>query len=245
MKSLSNAKNELELKYQLSEEVLSIYKEKVKKACFVSVGECLETDITVDLPNFESKSKGIVIRYRIISVGRYLLTIKLKRQNNHCKEYVELEYSSDSDDSLAFSDIQCLLQKELGVVLPRIILEGKDVSENCIYLINQLYDLGFTRCRMFSQKKRHEYKKENTAVCFDLFPSHVGALAFIELEAFSEEKLIALKELMALPEHCRISKNYGKIIQDSLKKQGLDSDRSRICLFDETLRQFVYKKFHR
>lgn len=245
MKSLSNANNEFELKYQLSEEVLSIYKEKVKKACFVSVGECLETDITVDLPNFESKSKGIVIRYRIISVGRYLLTIKLKRQNNHCKEYVELEYSSDSDDSLAFSDIQCLLQKELGVVLPRIILEGRDVSENCIYLINQLYDLGFTRCRMFSQKKRHEYKKENTAVCFDLFPSHVGALAFIELEAFSEEKLIALKELMALPEHCRISKNYGKIIQDSLKKQGLDSDRSRICLFDETLRQFVYKKFHR
>lgn len=243
MKSLSNANNELELKYQLSEEVLSIYKEKVKKACFVSVGECLETDITVDLPNFESKSKGIVIRYRIISVGRYLLTIKLKRQNNHCKEYVELEYSSDSDDSLAFSDIQCLLQKELGVVLPRIILEGKDVSENCIYLINQLYDLGFTRCRMFSQKKRHEYKKENTAVCFDLFPSRVGA--FIELEAFSEEKLIALKELMALPEHCRISKNYGKIIQDSLKKQGLDSDRSRICLFDETLRQFAYKKFHR
>ena len=241
MKSLSNANNELELKYQLSEEVLSIYKEK--KACFVSVGECLETDITVDLPNFESKSKGIVIRYRIISVGRYLLTIKLKRQSNHCKEYVELEYSSDSDDSLAFSDIQCLLQKELGVVLPRIILEGKDVSENCIYLINQLYDLGFTRCRMFSQKKRHEYKKENTAVCFDLFPSHIGA--FIELEAFSEEKLIALKELMALPEHCRISKNYGKIIQDSLKKQGLDSDRSRICLFDETLRQFVYKKFHR
>lgn len=150
MKSLSNAKNDLELKYQLSEEVLSIYKEKVKKACFVSVGECLETDITVDLPNFESKSKGIVIRYRIISVGRYLLTIKLKRQNNHCQEYVELEYSSDSDDSLAFSDIQCLLQKELGVVLPRIILEGKDVSENCIYLINQLYDLGFTRCRMFS-----------------------------------------------------------------------------------------------
>lgn len=243
MKSLSNANNELELKYQLSEEVLSIYKEKVKKACFVSVGECLETDITVDLPNFESKSKGIVIRYRIISVGRYLLTIKLKRQNNHCKEYVELEYSSDSDDSLAFSDIQCLLQKELGVVLPRIILEGKDVSENCIYLINQLYDLGFTRCRMFSQKKRHEYKKENTAVCFDLFPSHVGA--FIELEAFSEEKLIALKESMALPEHCRISKNYGKIIQDSLKKQGLDSDRSRICLFDETIRQFAYKKFHR
>ncbi|WP_234794818.1 hypothetical protein [Streptococcus equinus] len=239
---MSNAKNELELKYQLSEEVLSIYEEKVKKACFVSVGECLETDITVDLPNFESKSKGIVIRYRIISVGRYLLTIKLKRQNNHCQEYVELEYSSDSDDSLAFSDIQCLLQKELGVVLPRIILEGKDVSENCIYLINQLYDLGFTRCRMFSQKKRHEYKKENMAVCFDLFPSQVGA--FIELEAFSEEKLIALKELMALPEHCRISKNYGKIIQDSLKKQGLDSNRSRICLFDETLRQFAYKKFH-
>ena len=133
----------------------------------------------------------------------------------------------------------------MGVVLPRIIIEGKDVSENCIYLINQLYDLGFTRCRMFSQKKRHEYKKENTAVCFDLFPSHVGALAFIELEAFSEEKLIALKELMALPEHCRISKNYGKIIQDSLKKQGLDSDRSRICLFDETIRQFAYKKFHR
>ena len=50
---------------------------------------------------------------------------------------------------------------------------------------------------------------------------------------------------MALPEHCRISKNYGKIIQDSLKKQGMDSDRSRICLFDETLRQFAYKKFHR
>ncbi|CBZ47783.1 hypothetical protein MK525_09685 [Streptococcus gallolyticus subsp. gallolyticus] len=49
---------------------------------------------------------------------------------------------------------------------------------------------------------------------------------------------------MALPEHCRISKNYGKIIQDSLKKQGLDSDRSRICLFDETLKQFAYKKFH-
>lgn len=200
------------------------------------MGECLETDVTVDLPNFESKSKGIVIRYRIISVGRYLLTIKLKRQNNHCQEYVELEYSSDSDDSLAFSDIQCLLQKELGVVLPRIILEGKDVSENCIYLINQLYDLGFTRCRMFSQKKRHEYKKGNSTVCFDLFPSHVGA--------FIEEKLIALKELMALPEHYRISKNYGKIIQDSLKKQGLDSDRSRICLFDETLRQFAYKKFH-
>ena len=87
------------------------------------------------------------------------------------------------------------------------------------------------------------YKKENTAVCFDPFPSHVGA--FIELEAFSEEKLIALKELMASPEHCRISKNYGKIIQDSLKKQGLDSDRSRIYLFDETLRQFAYKKFHR
>ncbi|WP_234792781.1 CYTH domain-containing protein [Streptococcus equinus] len=240
---MSNAKNELELKYQLSEEALSIYEEKVRKAGFVSVGECLETDITVDLPNFESKSKGIVIRYRIISVGRYLLTIKLKRQNNHYQEYVELEYSSNSNDNLAFSDIQCLLQKELDVVLPRIILEGKDVSENCIYLINQLYDLGFTRCRMFSQKKRHEYKKENTAVCFDLFPCHVGA--FIELEAFSEEKLIALKELMALPEHCRISKNYGKIIQDSLKKQGLDSDRSRICLFDETLRQFAYKKFHR
>ena len=238
---MKNAKNELEFKYQLYEEVLS--KKKKKKACFVSVGECLETDITVDLPNFESKSKGIVIRYRIISVGRYLLTIKLKRQNNHCKEYVELEYSSDSDDSLTFSDIQCLLQKELGVVLPRIILEGKDVSENCIYLINQLYDLGFTRCRMFSQKKRHEYKKENTAVCFDLFPSHVGA--FIELEAFSEEKLIALKELMALPEHCRISKNYGKIIQDSLKKQGLDSDRSRICLFFFFFWQFAYKKFHR
>ena len=206
---MSNAKNELELKYQLSEEVLSIYEEKVKKAGFVSVGECLETDITVDLPNFESKAKGIVIRYRITSVGRYLLTIKLKRQNNHCQEYVELEYSSDSDDSLAFSDIQCLLQKELDVVLPRIVLEGKDVSENCIYLINQLYDLGFIRCRMFSQKKRHEYKKENTAVCFDIFPSHVGA--FIELEAFSEE-LITLKELIALPEHCRISKNYGKII---------------------------------
>ena len=48
MKCLSNTKNELELKYQLSEEVLSIYEEKVKKACFVSVGECLETDITVD-----------------------------------------------------------------------------------------------------------------------------------------------------------------------------------------------------
>ncbi|MGT2625670.1 CYTH domain-containing protein [Streptococcus vicugnae] len=239
---MSNAKNELELKYQLSEEALSIYEEKVRKAGFVSGGECLETDITVDLPNFESKSKGIVIRYRIISVGRYLLTIKLKRQNNHYQEYVELEYSSNSNDNLAFSDIQCLLQKELDVVLPRIVLEGKDVSENCIYLINQLYDLGFTRCRMFSQKKRHEYKKENTGVCFDLFPSHVGA--FIELEAFSEEKLIALKELMALPEHCRISKNYGKIIQDSLKKQGLDSDRSRICLFDETLRQFAYKKFH-
>ena len=63
--------------------------------------------------------------------------------------------------------------------------------ENCIYLINQLCDLGFTRCRMFSQKKRHEYKKGNTTVCFDLFPSHVGA--FIELEACSEEKLIALK----------------------------------------------------
>ncbi|VED91028.1 Uncharacterised protein [Streptococcus equinus] len=242
MKSLSNAKNELELKYQLSEEAFSIYEEKVRKAGFVSVGECLETDITVDLPNFESKSKGIVIRYRIISVGRYLLTIKLKRQNNHYQEYVELEYSSNSNDNLAFSDIQCLLQKELGVVLPRIVLEGKNVSENCIYLINQLYDLGFTRCRMFSQKKRHEYKKGNTTVCFDLFPSHVGA--FIELEAFSEEKLIALKELMALPEHYRISKNYGKIIQDSLKKQGLDSDRSRICLFDETLRQFAYKKFH-
>lgn len=195
------------------------------------------------LPNFESKSKGIVIRYRIISVGRYLLTIKLKRQNNHYQEYVELEYSSNSNDNLAFSDIQCLLQKELGVVLPRIVLEGKNVSENCIYLINQLCDLGFTRCRMFSQKKRHEYKKGNTTVCFDLFPSHVGA--FIELEACSEEKLIALKELMALPEHCRISKNYGKIIQDSLNKQGLDSDRSRICLFDETLRQFAYKKFHR
>lgn len=44
MKSLSNAKNELELKYQLSEEAFSIYEEKV----FVSVGECLETDITVD-----------------------------------------------------------------------------------------------------------------------------------------------------------------------------------------------------
>lgn len=242
MKSLSNAKNELELKYQLSEEAFSIYEEKVRNAGFVSVGECLETDITVDLPNFESKSKGIVIRYRIISVGRYLLTIKLKRQNNHYQEYVELEYSSNSNDNLAFSDIQCLLQKELGVVLPRIVLEGKNVSENCIYLINQLYDLGFTRCRMFSQKKRHEYKKGNTTVCFDLFPSHVGA--FIELEAFSEEKLIALKELMALPEHYRISKNYGKIIQDSLKKQGLDSDRSRICLFDETLRQFAYKKFH-
>ncbi|WP_231997674.1 CYTH domain-containing protein [Streptococcus equinus] len=239
---MSNAKNELELKYQLSEEAFSIYEEKVRKAGFVSVGECLETDITVDLPNFESKSKGIVIRYRIISVGRYLLTIKLKRQNNHYQEYVELEYSSNSNDNLAFSDIQCLLQKELGVVLPRIVLEGKNVSENCIYLINQLYDLGFTRCRMFSQKKRHEYKKGNTTVCFDLFPSHVGA--FIELEAFSEEKLIALKELMALPEHYRISKNYGKIIQDSLKKQGLDSDRSRICLFDETLRQFAYKKFH-
>ncbi|SEK49622.1 hypothetical protein SAMN05216373_0592 [Streptococcus equinus] len=125
------------------------------------------------------KSKGIVIRYRIISVGRYLLTIKLKRQNNHYQEYVELEYSSNSNDNLAFSDIQCLLQKELGVVLPRIVLEGKNVSENCIYLINQLYDLGFTRCRMFSQKKRHEYKKGNTTVCFDLFPSHVGA--FIEL----------------------------------------------------------------
>lgn len=194
------------------------------------------------LPNFESKSKGIVIRYRIISVGRYLLTIKLKRQNNHYQEYVELEYSSNSNDNLAFSDIQCLLQKELGVVLPRIVLEGKNVSENCIYLINQLCDLGFTRCRMFSQKKRHEYKKGNTTVCFELFPSHVGA--FIELEAFSEEKLIALKELMALPEHYRISKNYGKIIQDSLKKQGLDSDRSRICLFDKTLRQFAYKKFH-
>ncbi len=242
MRSLSNAKNELELKYQLSEEVLSIYEEKVKKAGFVSVSECLETDITIDLPNFESKAKGIVIRYRITSVGRYLLTIKLKRQNNHCQEYVELEYSSDSDDSLAFSDIQCLLQKELDVVLPRIVLEGKNVSENCIYLINQLYDLGFTRCRMFCQKKRHEYKKENTAVCFDIFPSHVGA--FIELEAFSEEELIALKELMALPEHYHISKNYGKIIQDSLKRQGLDSDRSRICLFDETLRQFAYEKFH-
>lgn len=153
MKSLSNAKNELELKYQLSEEALSIYEEKVKKAGFFSVGECLETDITVDLPNFESKSKGIVIRYRIISVGRYLLTIKLKRQNNHYQEYVELEYSSNSNDNLAFSDIQCLLQKELDVVLPWII-------------------------------------------------------------------------------------------QDSLNKQGLDSDRSRICLFDETLRQFAYKKFH-
>lgn len=243
MESLSNAKNELELKYQLSEEVLSIYEEKVKKAGFVSVGECLETDITVDLPNFESKTKGIVIRYRIISVGRYLLTIKLKRQNNHYQEYVELEYSSNSNDNLAFSDIQRLLQKELDVVLPRIVLEGKNVSENCIYLINQLYDLGFTRCRMFCQKKRHEYKKENTAVCFDIFPNHVGA--FIELEAFSEEELIALKELMDLPEHCRISKNYGKIIQDSLKRQGLDSDRSRICLFDEPLRQFAYKKFHR
>ena len=242
MKSFSNAKNELELKYQLSEEAFSIYEEKVRKAGFVSVGECLETDITVDLPNFESKSKGIVIRYRIISVGRYLLTIKLKRQNNHYQEYVELEYSSNSNDNLAFSDIQCLLQKELGVVLPRIVLEGKNVSENCIHRINQVYNLGFTRCRMLSQKKRHEYKKGNTTVCFDLFPSHVGA--FIELEAFSEEKLIALKELMALPEHCRISKNYGKIIQDSLKKQGLDSDRSRICLFDETLRQFAYKKFH-
>ena len=54
------------------------------------------------LPNFESKSKGIVIRYRIISVGRYLLTIKLKRQNNHYQEYVELEYSSNSNDNLAF-----------------------------------------------------------------------------------------------------------------------------------------------
>jgi len=39
VKSLSNAKNELELKYQLSEEALSIYEEKVRKAGFVSVGE--------------------------------------------------------------------------------------------------------------------------------------------------------------------------------------------------------------
>ena len=97
---------------------------------------------------------------------------------------------------------------------------------------------------MFSQKSREEYfnKNNNTSVCFDCFPKHIGT--YMEIEAFEPELLKQITKQFDIKSEDVEKLNYGKLIQTELDKQGIPKEKRRICAFDENLEQTVYNIYN-
>ncbi len=237
-------KNELELKYEvIDSKTFENYKRVIEKAEFQMRGSFLETDFVPDLANFGCKSKGIVLRYRIVKPRRYLLTLKLKGRRHDLQDNIEIEYESCSKDKKPFKEIQRIINSEFSIQLSELVLLKNTIIENTVEIIDYLYSIGFTKCRMLSQKKRTIYTKGEKSFCFDTFPDPIGT--YLELEAFNDKDLRELKKVVASVielDSCEV-KNYGKIIQEKLNSYGIPRSKQRVCVFSNNLQNFVYQKF--
>ena len=237
-------KNELELKYEvLDSKTFENCKRVIEEAGFKIRGSFLETDFVPDLANFGCKSKGIVLRYRIVKPRRYLLTLKLKGRRHDLQDNIEIEYESCSKDKKPFKEIQRIINSEFSIQLSELVLLKNTIIENTVEIIDYLYSIGFTKCRMLSQKKRTIYTKGEKSFCFDTFPDPIGT--YLELEAFNDKDLRELKKVVASVielDSCEV-KNYGKIIQEKLNSYGIPRSKQRVCVFSNNLQNFVYQKF--
>lgn len=246
MESDCSFKREIEQKYHIvDEKLIPFCIENLIRESFYLESHVIETDFVPDLYNDFCKRNGIVIRYRIIQPGRYLLTIKTKNQsqnnNLEIQDNLELEYDSLLDTTDKFKRIQKFLKEEFGIDLPDIILKNNDLHSSIVDLVNSLYKQGFVTCRMITQKNRKTYKRDKMSVCIDHFPHKIGD--FVEIEALNMDDFVKLKSIISLPSQLIEKENYGKILQKRRLESGNSKKRSRVCLFDSKIENFIYEKF--
>ncbi|MBJ8326138.1 CYTH domain-containing protein [Streptococcus pacificus] len=237
---------EIEQKYHIVDKNLISYCiQNLIRENFYLENHAIETDFVPDFYNDYCKRKGIVIRYRIIQPGSYLLTIKTKNQsqnnNLEVQDNLELEYDSFLDTTDRFKEIQKFLKEDFDIDIPDIILKNNDLHSNIIDLVSALYKLGFVKCRMITQKNRKTYKRDKMSVCIDHFPHEIGD--FVEIEALNMDDFIKLKNIVSLPSQLIERENYGNIIQKRRLELGNSKNRSRVCLFDSIIENFIYERF--
>lgn len=235
-------RNELELKFKIRDfDEYESYKSKLKNSNLKYISTSIETDFTPDTQDFLCKKENIMLRYRILSDKNYLLTLKIKQKNSNVQDNLEIEYYSHSLNFSKHNEINKVLLESIGIEIPIINLMGNNIAENVMEIATVLYDIGFTTCRMLSQKKRTLYKSTDESVCFDTFPDSLGT--YMELESFYTENLNKLVDLISPSMSQLEEKNYGKLIQSFMEENGRTGLEKRVCVFDKELEKDVLTKF--
>lgn len=91
------------------------------------------------------------MRYRLVKPKRYLLTLKFKGKRHDLQDNIEIEYESCSKDKKPFKEIQRIINSEFSIELSELVLLKNTIIDNIVEIIDYLYSIGFTKCRMLSQ----------------------------------------------------------------------------------------------
>lgn len=243
------SKNECELKTRL--EMDNEKEQLITKAIdlgFQKISDCLQTDYTVDKSSNECKKNGLILRFRHVEPiygikyeshnhSPYIITLKIKKENNMVQDNIEYECISSEKDSKTFSIINQYL-----VSYTQCNISSIDFNVSLHKLVKELYDIGLNHCRMLSQKKRVEYRRETTSLCFDCFPEPVGK--YMEIEAQTPEAVYQIINELQVPLERFGKLNYGKLIQASLAEANIPSAYCRVCLFDNSLREKIIQTLY-
>lgn len=120
--------NECEIKIRIeNQQSINKYKEKLLKLGFCLFENHIETDFIPDTEEFLCKKKNIVLRYRVkeSNTKSFLLTLKVKRNNERFQDNLEIEYSSDEYDSVKHDEINKILKENIDIQIPKLIFIKK------------------------------------------------------------------------------------------------------------------------
>jgi adenylate cyclase class IV len=222
--------HECEVKYRLDTPAKRKAMERlVRGHGFALENRQLQTDFLPDTADFLCRQHKILLRFRRIispSASDILLTLKLKGDATTFQEHFELEYLFSKVDKGVLGDINKILKKATGKVLPASMHthDAKHFQE----LAMQIKTI-FPAHRILLDKKRTTYTKGDCHTLFDTLPEGIGD--YLEVEAPSPKKLASLVSELNLDSESIESLDYGEILKRH--KQGQPDQEARTGLFSE------------
>ena len=225
----SEGKRECELKYKVQDTVEKIRLiEKLKSLGFKFNSNNLESDYTPDVEGFLCRENGMMLRFRVIegTQNDVLITLKIKGKGKEFQDNYEIETLLSDFDINKFNAINNKLSEKAHQTIPFGITSLKTIKDIREYLAQNV----FSQHRMFSQKRRMEYmKEEGPKITIDEFPRGIGT--FLEIETETPEELFETVQILGLNQKNFEKRNYGEIIKE--KQKGLPEEERRTCIFDE------------
>ena len=170
----------------------------------------------------------MMLRFRVIegTQNDVLITLKIKGKGKEFQDNYEIETLLSDFDINKFNAINNKLSEKAHQTIPFGITSLKTIKDIREYLAQN----GFSQHRMFSQKRRMEYmKEEGPKITIDEFPRGIGT--FLEIETETPEELFETVQILGLEQKNFEKRNYGEIIKE--KQKGLPEEERRTCIFDE------------